>query len=373
MKIFLDARTAHVGGIDTYATNLLSALLAIDTENDYFVLSDKRMGQKGLTGAQEFVVPTMNRLVWLGWNETSLPRLLSRTGIDVYHSVKQVGAIRSKTTKVLTIHDACFFLFPEAFGLADRSYWRFMQRLAASKYDFILTISNSSRDCIMDVLPVPDARIGVTYLGIDHTVYENSPVDAQSEARVRDKYSLPEAFIFWVGKMMKTKNVERLVESYAILRRRGDIDCALVLGGRQSDSYESIRLTVENQERRVSRDVHFTGLIDAEDLPVIYKLASAFVFPSTHEGFGIPPLEAMACGTPVVAASTYSLPEVLGEAALFCNPTDLEEMAQQIDAIINQPAQRAEMVRKGYAQASRYTYEECARQTLSHYRRISDT
>jgi glycosyltransferase involved in cell wall biosynthesis len=172
--------------------------------------------------------------------------------------------------------------------------------------------------------------------------------------------------------MMKTKNVEGLVESYAILRRRGDIDCALVLGGRPSDGYESIRRTVENQERRVSRDVHFTGVIDAEDLPVIYKLASVFVFPSTHEGFGIPPLEAMACGTPVVAASTYSLPEVLGQAALFCNPNDLEEMAEQIDAIMNQPAQRAELIRKGYAQASRYTCEECARQTLSHYRRIAD-
>lgn len=373
MKIFIDARTAHIGGIHTYATNLLSALLATDTENDYFVLYDKRMGKKGLARARKIVVPTMNQLVWLGWNQTSLPRLLSRTDIDVYHSVKQVGAIISKTKKALTIHDACYFLFPEAFGRADRSYWCLMQKLAASRYDFIFTVSNSSRDCIKNVLSVPDDRIGVTYLGIDHTAYENSPVDAQTEARVRAKYSLPETFIFWVGKMMKTKNVEGLVEAYSILRRRDDIDCALVLGGRLSDSYESIRRTVETQEMRVRRDVHFPGPIDAEDLPVIYKLALAFVFPSIHEGFGIPPLEAMACGTPVIASSAYSLPEILGDAALFCDSNDLEEMAQQIDAILHQPALRAELIRKGLAQAARYTYEECARQTMNHYQRIAET
>ncbi len=124
---------------------------------------------------------------------------------------------------------------------------------------------------------------------------------------------------------------------------------------------------------RVSRDVHFTGPIDAEDLPVVYKLALAFVFPSTHEGFGIPPLEAMACGTPVIASSAYSLPEVLGDAALFFDPDDVEEMAQQISAILDQSVLRAELIRKGRAQAARYTYEECARQTLSHYHRIADT
>ncbi len=111
-----------------------------------------------------------------------------------------------------------------------------MQKLAASRYDFIFTVSKSSRDCIRSALSVPDDRIGVTYLGIDHTAYDNSPVDAQTEARVRAKYSLPEVFIFWVGKMMKTKNVERLVEAYSILRRQDDIDCALVLGGRRGDS-----------------------------------------------------------------------------------------------------------------------------------------
>ena len=373
MKIFIDARTAHVGGINTYAANLLSALLAIDTKNEYFVLYDKRMGEKGLVRAREIIAPTMNQIVWIVWNETSLPRLLNRLDIDVYHSVKQIGAIFSKIRKTVTIHDACFFLFPEGFGRADRSYWRMMQKLAAVQYDFVLTVSKSSRDCLRSALSIPGDRIGVTYLGIDHAVYDKSPVSAQAEDRVRSKYSLPESFIFWIGKMMKTKNVERLVEAFSISRRQNNSDCALVLGGRTSDSYASIVHTVRTQGMQIGRDVYFTGPVDAEDLPVMYKLARAFVFPSTHEGFGIPPLEAMACGTPVITSTAYSLPEVLGDAALFCNADDQEKMAELIDEILCQPALRSDLIQKGYAQAARYTNEECARQTLIHYVRIAET
>jgi len=168
------------------------------------------------------IAPTMNRLVWLGWNQTSLPRVLRGANIDIYHSVKQIGAVFSKIRKTVTIQDACYILFPEAFGVVDRTYWRLMQRQAASRYDFIFTVSNSASDCIRSALSVSDDRNGVTYLVVDHAAFDKSPVDAQTEARVRAKYSLPESFIFCLVRMMKTE----IDKWYAQAARYTYEDCA---------------------------------------------------------------------------------------------------------------------------------------------------
>jgi glycosyltransferase involved in cell wall biosynthesis len=185
---------------------------------------------------------------------------------------------------------------------------------------------------------------------------------------VREKYRLPEQFILYLGTIEPRKNVAGLLHAYRRLLDRGDTTLDLVVAGRKGWLYEPVFQAV--RELGLEERVHFTGWVAGEDAPALMNSAQVFVYPSLYEGFGLPPLEAMACGTPVVCSNAASLPEVVGDAAILVNPLETNEMADAIARVLSDPARRQEMCAKSIAQAARFTWERAARETLQVYERV---
>jgi glycosyltransferase involved in cell wall biosynthesis len=233
--------------------------------------------------------------------------------------------------------------------------------------DFVVVDSANTQNeliCLMDADP---SRVEVVYPAISEAF---QPIDDQDLLDgVRSKYNLHFPFLFWVSVIEPRKNVPRLLQAYARLKNDIDIPHRLVLGGGLGWMYEPVFQTVE--ELNLGEDVVFLGHVPDEDLPALYNLADVFVFPSIYEGFGIPPLEAMACGTPVVTSNTSSLPEAVGDAGLMAGPTDVDGIAEAVAQILTNPTLRQDLRRRGLERARLFTWKASAEKILAIYRRLS--
>jgi len=214
-----------------------------------------------------------------------------------------------------------------------------------------------------------ECKIDVVHLGVGG---EFRPEREENELlRVRARYGLPERFFLYLGALEPRKNLEALIDAVALLRRTGTGE-ALVIAGSGSDSYESSLMAHARSSGLIlGRELYFTGHVEDRDLAALYSASTLFVFPSRYEGFGLPPLEAMACGTPVVTTDAASLPEVVGDAAFTVDPDDERDMAGAIIALLVQDNLAAELKQKGLLQAARFSWEKTATETLLVYDRVS--
>ena len=263
---------------------------------------------------------------------------------------------------VVTIHDLSFLRFPERFRPANRLYLTTMTRLSCQRAQRIIAVSQATADETTRLLGVRAERIDVVYHGVEHSQFQPLPSD-QVEA-FRGEKGLPDRFVLFVGTLEPRKNLVTLVEAFSRTRavRQG---MRLFVAGGKGWYYQEVFRRVE--ELGLTQAVHFPGFVPDAELPLWYNAASVLVFPSEHEGFGLPVLESMACGTPVIAANTSSLPEVVGQAAFLYESTDLAQLIDHIANVLDDPYLMVKMQEMGRDQASKFSWQKAGQDMAAVY------
>ncbi len=366
MKIAIDARKWRDYGIGTYVRNLVRHLARIDHETTYYLLCDPA-DEATLRDLAENFVPVFESSAGYSLREHfSIPRQLRRLGVDLFHAPHYVLPLLGRVPTVVTIHDCIHLLFPQYLPnrLASR-YARFMIGHAVRRSALVLTVSEASRRDILRFYPGTDPkRVRVVPNAIDHTIIEDPGVEEIE--RVKERYQLHDRFVLYAGNIKPHKNLERLVEAFGCLKRDPAFgDLKLLIIGDEINRYGSLRRAVEIAG--VRQEVRFFGFVPDRTLAALYRLASVFAFPSLYEGFGLPPLEAMACGTVVVTSNISSLPEVVGDAALLVDPHSAEAIAGAIARALTDEGLRRQLIEKGHERVGHFSWERSVQQIHEHY------
>ncbi len=365
-RIAIDARKWRDYGIGTYVRNIVRALALIDHENTYFLFCHHE-DVPTLKDLSENFVPVVNESLGYSIREHwSLPAQVRRLGVDLFHEPHYVLPLLLGTKSVVTIHDCIHLRFPEYLpNRAAIHYARFMKTSALRRAKVVFTVSEASKRDILHFFPWTDpSRIRVVSNAIDADLME-AP-DQEELDRVKERYQIAQRFILYAGNIKPHKNLPRLIEAFARLRATpGHEDVHLMIIGDEIGKTPELRRRVESFQLRPF--VRFFGFVPERTLAALYRLATVFAFPSRYEGFGLPPLEAMACGTPVVTSNVSSLPEVVGNAAVLVDPDDGEAIAAGISRILDDPAFANDLKEKGRIQAKKFNWEDSARKTLAGY------
>ncbi|MHB0870014.1 MAG: glycosyltransferase family 4 protein [Chloroflexota bacterium] len=379
MRVGINAQLLYLSGsyraagISRYIHRLLAHLRPMASDVDQLVAFTGRWPlPPELEPTPHFRVrqsplPTWKPPVRIAWEQALQPWATVRERLDLLHSTSYVQPLLCPAKSVVTMLDLSFLRMPGSFNRGNRVYLSTMARLTARRCDRVLTISESTRQDVIHFLGVPGDRVQVTYLGVDPVF---RPVDPDLLARFREERGLPESFLLYVGTLEPRKNAERLVEAYARARQSHRIPHKLVLGGAKGWLYERIFARV--RELGLEEQVLFTSYIPYDELPLWYNCADIFIYPSLYEGFGLPPLEAMACGTAVITSSVSSLPEVVGEAAITVNPLDVDALAGAIATVLEDVTLWERLRAEGPRQAARFSWHETAASTMRAYRSLLD-
>ncbi len=306
--------------------------------------------------------PTERRSVRILWEQLVWPWQAWRRRLDLLHSMAFVTPIIAPCPVIVTVYDLSFLHFPEQFPRLQRWYLTSQTGRSCRQARRVITISEASRQDVHRFFGVPLTQIVVVYPGVDGRY---RPLPAPEIAAFRRREQLPERFVLHVGTLQPRKNIPVLLEAFAQLP---DPDLHLVLAGGKGWLFEDIFRRV--QRLGLEQRVRFTGYVADEDLPLWYNAAALFVFPSVYEGFGMPVVEAMACGTPVVASRSSSIPEAAGSAGLLFDPQNAAELAERMASVLNDPALSATMQQQGVAQAANFSWEQAGRDTAVLYRQV---
>src|SRR6186713_139088 len=363
MRVAIDTRKIHDFGIGTYIRNLLRQLARIDQNTEYILLCrEPDLGIAAQLGPNFRTVlePSPNYSLR---EQIHVPWVLRRERPDVFHAPHYVLPPAVPCRSVVTIHDCIHLMFPQylpnraAYAYARASMWT-----AARRSDRILTVSEASKRDILHLFNVKPEKIVVVYNAIDEH-FAAIPSD-EHVARVRERYQLDHKFVLYVGNIKPHKNLVRLIEAFSQLRRTHD-DVKLLIIGDEISRLPALRRAVHRH--KLHKHVRFLGYQPDDTLAILYRLASVFVFPSLYEGFGLPPLEAMASGTPVVTSNVSSLPEVTGDAAILVDPHDVTSIEHGMRRVLTEPGLAAEMRRLGLLRAREFSWERSVRRTLAVY------
>jgi glycosyltransferase involved in cell wall biosynthesis len=366
MKIAIDARKWRDYGIGTYVRNVVRHLAQIDRETTYLLFCNPA-DESALRDLAENFVPVVDSSAGYSLREhVSLPLKLRSLGAELLHSPHYVRPLFCTIPSVVTIHDCIHLLFPQYLPnrMAFR-YARFVMGSAIRNSSIVFTVSEASRADILRFYPSTDpAKVHVVPNAIDAELLVD-PGEAERD-RVRERYQIRGRFVLFAGNVKPHKNLERLIRAFARVRcQEGNEDLRLVLIGDDVSRYASLRRTAD--EAGVRQEVRFFGFVPHETLAALYRMATVFAFPSLYEGFGLPPLEAMACGTPVVTSRISSLPEVVGDGALLVDPYNEDDIAQGIARLLDDQDLRARLVERGLERAASYSWARSVRQIHAGY------
>ncbi|PYS90690.1 MAG: glycosyltransferase family 1 protein [Acidobacteria bacterium] len=370
LHIAIDAHSVGTGlaGNETYITNLIEALAQVDSVNRYTLYVTRR------AAVERFADRWPNFSVQLTLPHTPLLRIpitlvreLRRRPVDVLH-VQYTAPPLAPCPVVATIHDLSFEHLPDTFKRRSRLQLRLTVRRTARRAAQIIAPSEFTCRDIARTYDIAPERINLIPLAVSEHF---TPATDAEIARVRQHYEINGAYILAVGSIQPRKNLTRLVRAYSALRRtRADAKLPqLVLVGKKAWLYDETLRAIA--ECGLAQEVNLTGYVPEGDLPALYTGALCFVYPSYFEGFGLPPLEAMRCGTPVIAGDRTSLPEVLGDAGLLVDPFDEAALAAALARLIDDANLRARLRGKGIARAARFDWHDTARQTLEVYQRAT--
>ena len=358
-------RSFRRAGVSNYTEALLTNLGEIDRVNRYSVYTTRGLTNRDLKlpanfHVQSSLLPTINPRVRIPWEQVLAPPLLKLTGANVFHGVLNVTPLFSPIPSVVTIHDLAFWSFPQTFRRVNRAYLTWATKVAAKKSAYILAVSEATKREIIRYLGIPAERIVVTYDAAEARFQPPNPAEL---AAFRQRAGLPERFILFLGTLEPRKNIPTLLEAYANIAR--DTDAALIIGGGKGWLYDEIFAKAE--ALNLGERIHFAGYIPGDDLPLWYAAATVFAFPSVYEGFGMPLLEAMACGTPTLTSNRSSLPEVVGDAGLTVDPYDAEAMGAALLRLLRDADLRGDLRERGLARAKHFSWRKTAEKTLAVY------
>jgi glycosyltransferase involved in cell wall biosynthesis len=351
--VAIDVRKLHDFGIGTYIRNIVRELARFDRETDYVLICQEADREVAASLGENFRTSVDTSGPYTIREQFSLPFSLLRTRAHVFHEPHYVLPPLTPCRSVVTIHDCIHLRFPQYLPKRGAlAYARAQMGSAARRSHRILTVSEASKRDILYYFSVPPEKITVIPNAIDER-FSTEPAE-DDVRRVTERYQLDGDFVLYVGNVKPHKNVERLIEAFSLLRKGGREDLKLVIIGDEISKYPGLRRLVHRLQ--LDRQVRFLGFVPDATLAALYGLASVFVFPSLYEGFGLPPLEAMAFGTPVVTSNVSSLPEVVGDAALLIDPLSPSEISAAIARVLDDDALRAELVRRGYERVRTFSW-----------------
>jgi glycosyltransferase involved in cell wall biosynthesis len=367
LRIAIDARKLRDYGIGTYVRNLLRHLSRIDSKTEYVLFCRaKDCGIVEELGENFRAVPEPARPYSVS-EQLRIPMDLRREGIDLFHAPHYVLPPLTPCKSVVTIHDCIHLRFPQylpnrlAYAYARSSLW-----FATHRSNRVLTVSEASKRDILRYFRVPEGKIDVIYNAIDERFGE--PPAADEIERVRDRYQLNAPYILYAGNIKPHKNLERLIEAFHTLRH-GDLEhVKLLIIGDEISKYATLRRAVHKY--KLHKHVRFFGFVPDKTLAVLYRLARAFVFPSLYEGFGLPPLEAMASGTPVITSNLSSLPEVVGDAALLIDPYDADAIADAMRRVLLDSDLREDLRQRGLKRVAEFSWDRSIRRVREIYEEV---
>lgn len=369
MRIAIDARIAYYtkAGIGQYTLHLADALASI-AEEEQFVLLQSRKDRKPLIDRKHVQriglwTPSHHRLEQY---LLALELPLRRLDVDLLHSPDFIPPLRVNSFKsVITVHDLAFLHWPHFLTEASARYYGQVDQ-AARRADHIIAVSHSTKNDLVQLLGLPPEKITVVYEAADPLFRPMDRKDAL--AHLGGKFPLPEEFIMFVSTIEPRKNVHILLQAYHRLRSDYKATAGLVLAG--SIGWLSDQVFEEVERLDLKQHVTFLGRVSDQDLLYLYNCARCLAHPARYEGFGLPPLEAMACGAPVVVSKVSSLPEVVGDAGLLVDPNDAEELAVALQRLLTDDALHSLLRSKGLARAKTFSWQRAAEDTLAVYRQV---
>ena len=367
MRIAIDARKLHDYGIGTYVRNVLRHLSRLDHETEYVLLCRAEDCEVASRLGENFRAVSEPAGAYSFREQLTVPLDLRRERIDLFHAPHYVLPLLTPCKSVVTIHDCIHLRFPQylpnrlGYAYARASLW-----VATHRSNRVLTVSEASKRDILRYFHVPPSKIDVIYNAIDEQFGE-TPSD-EEVARVRERYQLHDPFVLYAGNIKPHKNLERLIEAFHMLRKERADNVRLLIIGDEISKYATLRRAVHKY--KLHKHVRFFGFVPDKTLAVLYRLARVFVFPSLYEGFGLPPLEAMASGTPVITSNVSSLPEVVGDAAILIDPYRSEDIAEAMRRVLDDPSLRDDLRRRGYARAREFSWERSVKRIREIYEQV---
>jgi len=368
VRIGIDARKLHDFGIGTYIRNLLRQLARQDHDTEFVVLC-RPEDRAAIAAFGQNLTPVPERSGnYTITEQLAIPFSLKRHGVTLFHAPHYVLPALVRCRSVVTIHDCIHLMFPQYLPnpLALR-YARTSITGAARRATKVLTVSESSKRDILRFVDIAPEKIDVIYNSYDERF--SQPPGDEDLHRVRERYQLQDQFVLYAGNVKPHKNLERLIDAFEMVRRRGLDNLKLVLIGDDISRYAVLRRAVHRHQ--LHNYVRFLGYMPEETLAAMYRLASVFVFPSLYEGFGLPPLEAMASGTPVVTSNVSSLPEVAGNAAMLVDPLDPAMIGDAIHRVLTDDKLRCDLRQKGLARARQFSWEQSVRRVREIYNEVA--
>jgi glycosyltransferase involved in cell wall biosynthesis len=356
------------GGVETYERSLIASLDKLDEQNHYTVFAPGRDTLRAIDPDSDNIdvhlLKPSNRVISMS---TTLPVKLARSTLDVFHATFAPPVVSPKKL-VFTMHCMSQFTRPELYPWPIRLRLSALTRLGMKRADLVLCVSQNVYDHARDDFGISTDRLCVVHNGINRC-FQPVTVDARLRHRLQMQYGIDRPFLLFTGRLEARKNVAGLVRAFDCFRRETGSKHRLVLAGRMNWTSGELRDTID--QLQLWDDVIITGHLPIEQLPALYSAADAFVFPSFWEGFGIPVLEAMACGTPVVASNVSSIPEVAGGAARLVNPHRIGDIAEAIHDVTGNARLRESMRQKGFLRAAQFSWDSVARRTLEAYERVA--
>jgi glycosyltransferase involved in cell wall biosynthesis len=350
-------------GIHGYLYHTLACLPDVDPAFRYTAFVGA--GQPSVSERMQVLrshLPTQNPLARIVWEQFVAPLALMRLRPDLLHGMAFAVPLLWGGPSVVTIFDLSFLRYPERLGRARRLYLGWATRISTARARRVIAISESAKREISAMMGVPESRIDVAVPGVSDRF---KPFDRSEIEAFRRAHGLPDRFILYLGTIEPRKNLDTLLRAYASLPQRREVK--LMLAGGQGWQTEQIFALME--QLGLKEDVLLPGYIPGDELPLWYNAAEMFAYPSIYEGFGIPVLEAMACGVPVVASDTTSLPEVVGTAGVLVPATSVEAWSDALASLLAHEVERADLAQLGQAHARSFTWHNTARQTAESYRR----
>jgi glycosyltransferase involved in cell wall biosynthesis len=368
MTIYFDLSAAahRRAGLGRYADSLARAVIPLLGDRLAFFYNAEE-GVEPVVGLEDFPTRTVSlgykpwRMgVWLGQlGRVPFNRLLP--GAALYHATEHLLMPLRGVPTVLTVHDLIFRRYPAHHKPLNRWYLNLTMPLYCRRATRIIAVSEQTKRDVVEAYRIPPEKIRVIY---EAAAPGFKPQTREAVARARERYGLPERYLLSVGTIEPRKNLGRVLTAFERLRGEGLVD-AFVIVGKRGWLYDDFFAQLEQSPEKQA--VIFPGWVEDGDLPAIYAGAAAVAFPSEFEGFGLPALEGMACGAPVVCSGTSSLPEIAGNAALLVDPTDTSEITEALRRVLSEPGLAEEMRGRGYTQAAKFSWERAARETVAVY------
>jgi glycosyltransferase involved in cell wall biosynthesis len=371
MKIGIEATSAaeaQKAGVGYYTLNVLRALSHLQADNYTYTLYLRTSwgfseDLSSMGKPQQWNVRVLRSP--LLWAQLRLPLELRQHPQDVYFFPTAVlPIVHQPANSVLTIHDVAFLFFPECFSFALRSWLALACKIGMARARKIITVSEATRQDVLAHYGVNPDKVVTIHHGVHERFTQLRASSMPSIEQTKRKYGIQHPYILCIGTLQRRKNIPRLLQAFYLLKQRYQIPHQLVLVGQQYKDLPEHEIFATIQRLILNRDVVWTGYVDEQDMPFLLNGAELFVLPSLYEGFGMPLVEAMACGVPVACSNTSSLPEVVGEAGALFEPDDVEHMAMTLHQVLTQKRLSDSLRVQGLRRAREFSWEACARKTL---------